>query len=137
MEQALRAAGYRLTRQRKAILNYLATTDAHPSAQQVFQEAKKDHPGLSLATVYNTLETLARVGLIRILDFQAMDNRHETNLVPHINLICTECGKIQDFEEGSTIHAGEVKEKFGFHVEDFRLEYYGVCSVCRARASNV
>ena len=136
MEEALRAAGYRLTRQRKAILNYLATTDAHPSAQQVFQEAKKDHPGLSLATVYNTLETLARVGLIRILDFQAMDNRHETNLVPHINLICTECGKIQDFEEGSTIHAGEVKEKFGFQVEDFRLEYYGVCSVCRTRASN-
>ncbi|KPK26827.1 MAG: hypothetical protein AMK69_11440 [Nitrospira bacterium SG8_3] len=136
MDKALRAAGHRLTRQRQAILNYLATTDAHPSAQQVFQEAKKDHPGLSLATVYNTLETLARVGLIRILDFQAMDNRHETNLVPHINLICTECGKIQDFEEGSTIRSSEVKEKFGFQVEDFRLEYYGICSACKARASN-
>jgi Fe2+ or Zn2+ uptake regulation protein len=136
MEKALRAAGYRLTRQRKAILNYLAATDAHPSAQQVFQEAKKDHPGLSLATVYNTLETLARMGLIKILDFQAMNNRHETNLVPHINLICTSCGKIQDFEEGSTIHAGEVKQRFGFQVENFRLEYYGLCSACRVRASN-
>lgn len=136
MEKALRAAGYRLTRQRKAIFNYLATTDAHPSAQQVFQEASKEHPGLSLATVYNTLETLARMGLIKILDFQAMDNRHETNLVPHINLICTSCGKIQDFEEGSTIYAGEVRERFGFQVENFRLEYYGLCSVCRVRASS-
>lgn len=136
MEKALRAAGYRLTRQRKAILKYLATTDAHPSAQQVFQEAKKDHPGLSLATVYNTLETLARMGLIKILDFQAIENRHETNLVPHINLICTSCGKIQDFEEGSTIHAGRVKDEFGFEVKDFRLEYYGICSACRARASS-
>ena len=136
MEKALRAAGYRITQQRKAILNYLATTDAHPSAQQVFQEAKKDHPGLSLATVYNTLETLGRMGLIKILDFQAMDNRHETNLVPHINLICTSCGKIQDFEKGSTIHVGKVKEEFGFEVEDFRLEYYGICSECRAQASN-
>ena len=136
MEKALRAAGYRLTRQRKAILSYLATTDAHPSAQQVFQEAKKDHPGLSLATVYNTLETLARVGLIKILDFQAMDNRHETNLVPHINLICTSCGKIQDFEQGSTIRASEVKQKFGFQIENFRLEYYGICSECRDRASD-
>ena len=136
MEKALRAAGYRLTRQRKAILNYLTTTDAHPSAQQVFQEAKKDHPGLSLATVYNTLETLARVGLIKILDFQAMDNRHETNLVPHINLICTSCGKIQDFEQGSTIRASEVKQKFGFQIENFRLEYYGICSECRDRASD-
>jgi Fur family peroxide stress response transcriptional regulator len=136
MEKALRAAGYRITRQRKAILNYLATTDAHPSAQQVFQEAKKNHPGLSLATVYNTLETLARMGLIKILDFQAMDNRHETNLVPHINLICTLCGKIQDFEEGSTIRASEVKQKFGFQVENFRLEYYGICSACRALVSS-
>ena len=136
MEEALRAAGHRITRQRKAILNYLATTHAHPSAQQVFQEAKKDHPGLSLATVYNTLETLARMGLIKILDFQAMDNRHETNLVPHINLICTSCGKIQDFEKASTIHVGKVKEEFGFEVEGFRLEYYGMCSECRAQASN-
>jgi len=135
MEDALRVAGYRLTRQRKAILNYLATTDAHPSAQQVFQEAKKDHPGLSLATVYNTLETLARMGLIKVLDFQAMENRHETNLGPHINLICTSCGKIQDFEGGTTIHAGKVREKFGFEVKDFRLEYYGICSACGAQAS--
>ena len=136
MEDALRAAGYRLTRQRKAILNYLVTTDAHPSAQQVFQEAKKDHPGLSLATVYNTLETLARMGLIKILDFQAMDNRHETNLIPHINLICTSCGRIEDFEGGSTIRASEVQEKFGFQVKDFRLEYYGICSACRPQLSS-
>lgn len=135
MEKALRAAGYRLTRQREAILNYLATTDDHPSAQKILHEAKKGYPGLSLATVYNTLETLARMGLIKILDFQAMENRHETNLIPHINLICTFCGKIQDFEEGSTIHADEVKQRFGFQVEDFRLEYYGICSACRARAS--
>jgi Fe2+ or Zn2+ uptake regulation protein len=135
MEKALRGAGYRITRQRRAILHYLAATDAHPSAQQVFKEAKKDHPGLSLATVYNTLEMLARAGLIKTLDFQAMENRHETNLIPHINLICTLCGKIQDFEEGSTIHASEVKQKFGFQVENFRLEYYGICAVCRVRSS--
>jgi Fe2+ or Zn2+ uptake regulation protein len=132
MEEALRAAGYRITRQRKAILNYLVATDAHPNAQQVFQEAKKDYPGLSLATVYNTLETLARMGLIKVLDFQAIDNRHETNLAPHVNLICTVCGKIQDFEQGSTIHMNKVKKELGFEVKGFRLEYYGICSECRA-----
>lgn len=132
MEEALRAAGYHITRQRKAILNYLAATDAHPSAQQVFQEAKKDYPGLSLATVYNTLETLVRLGLIKVLDFQAIDNRHETNLAPHVNLICTVCGKIQDFEQGSTIHMNKVKKELGFEVKGFRLEYYGICSECRA-----
>jgi Fur family peroxide stress response transcriptional regulator len=136
MEKALRKAGYRITRQRRAILNYLATTHAHPSAQQVFLAAKKDCPGISLATVYNTLETLAGMGLIKVMDFQARDNRHETNLAPHINLICTECDKIQDFEEGSTLHGSEVKQKYGFEVEDFRLEYYGICSECGGQASN-
>ena len=132
MEEALRAAGYRITRQRKAILNYLAATDAHPSAKEVFQETKNDYPGLSLATVYNTLETLARMGLIKVLDFQAIDNRHETNLAPHVNLICTVCGEIQDFEQGSTIPMNKVKKELGFEVKGFRLEYYGICSECRA-----
>lgn len=132
LEEAFRAAGCRITRQRKAILDYLASTDAHPSARQVFQEAKKGYPGLSLATVYNTLETLVRLGLLKVMDFQATDNRHETNLHPHINLICTVCGKIQDFEKGLHLHMDTVKKKLGFEVQDYRMEYYGVCAECRA-----
>ena len=131
MEKALCAQGCRITRQRKAILKYLASTDSHPSARQVFQEARKDYPGLSLATVYNTLETLVRVGLIKVMDFQTADNRLETNLLPHINLICTMCGKIQDFEEGLPVHLDKVKERLGFEVQDFRMEYYGVCAKCK------
>ena len=88
----------------------MASTDSHPSARQVFQEAKKGYPGLSLATVYNTLETLVKLGLLKVMDFQATDNRHETNLHPHINLICTVCGKIQDFEKGLHLHMDTVKK---------------------------
>ena len=65
MEEALRTAGCRITPQRKAILDYLAGTDAHPSANQVYEEAKKQYAGLSLATVYNTLEILVKMGLIK------------------------------------------------------------------------
>ena len=134
MEKALRAAGCRITRQRKAILNYLAATDAHPSARQVYLEARKEYPGLSLATVYNTLERLVRLGLIKVLDFQIMDNRHETNLSPHLNLICTVCGSIQDLEGEMYIDAETVKEKAGFDVQDCRMEYYGVCAECASGA---
>jgi len=41
------------------------------------------------------------------------------------------CGKIQDFEEESPIHSERVKERLGFQVEDFRMEYYGICAQCR------
>lgn len=86
---------------------------------------------MSLATVYNTLETLVKLGLIKIIDFDAMDNRHETNLNPHINLICSGCGKIQDFEYGPPLHTDLVKKRAGFEVKDYRMEYYGTCAECR------
>ncbi|MFO7736833.1 MAG: Fur family transcriptional regulator, partial [Desulfatiglandaceae bacterium] len=98
LKEVLRTSGCRITRQRSAILRYIASTDTHPSARRVFEEARKAFPGLSLATVYNTLETLARMGLVKVMDFQATDNRHETNVYPHINLICTMCGAIHDFD---------------------------------------
>lgn len=130
MEKALRVAGCRLTRQRAAILDFLTSTDSHPSARHVFREAEKHCPGLSLATVYNTLDTLVRVGILKVLDFDSMDNRHETNLALHINLICTLCGKIQDFEEGATLYTEKVRKRAGFEVRDYRMEYYGICSEC-------
>ncbi len=134
MEKALRVAGCRLTRQRRAILDFLSSTDTHPSARQVFRESEKNCPGLSLATVYNTLDKLIKVGILKVLDFDSMDNRHETNLTFHINLICTLCGKIQDFEEGSTLYTEKVKKRVGFEVRGYRMEYYGICSECRARS---
>jgi Fur family peroxide stress response transcriptional regulator len=71
------------------------------------------------------------------MEFETMDNRHETNLVPHINLVCKICGKIQDFEEGVVVYTDDVEEKFDFEVEDYRMEYYGVCAECRSKTSNV
>ena len=51
----------------------------------------------------------------------------------HINLICSKCGKIEDFDQESTVHADKVRTQFGFEVLDYRMEYYGVCADCRAR----
>ena len=136
MKEALRASGCRVTRQRSAILRYIASTNTHPSARQVFEEARKEYPGLSLATVYNTLETLARMGLVKVIDFQATGNRHETNLIPHINLICTVCGAIQDFDVGVSLHLDSVEKKLAFEVQDYRMEYYGVCAECKEREKN-
>jgi Fur family peroxide stress response transcriptional regulator len=131
LERALRVAGCRITEQRRVVLDYLAQTDAHPSANQVYQEARKHYPGLSLATVYNTLEALVKIGVIKIIEFNAMDNRHETNLTPHVNLICTVCGKILDFVEGFSVNPEMARAKLGFEVKDYRMEYYGTCAECR------
>ena len=128
----LQRAGIRLTPQRRAILDYLASTDIHPSAQQIFQEVKKIHPDISLATIYNTLKRLESLGLVKMLEIEP-DNRCETNLSQHINLICDICGKILDMQGGFTVNSEEVLHRCGFQVHDSRMEYHGVCSACRDR----
>lgn len=133
MEQALRTAGYRITGQRKAIVDYLVSTLEHPGAYKIFEEVKKVQPRLSLATVYNTLQVLTQNGLIKMLTFRE-DNRYEANLSFHINLICTSCGRIQDFEAGTRMSPEEVREKIGFEVMTYRMEYHGLCSECKAKA---
>ena len=70
----LQRAGIRLTPQRRAILDYLASTDLHPSAQLIFQEVQKIHPDISLATIYNTLKKLESLGLVKMLEIEP-DNR--------------------------------------------------------------
>ncbi len=125
-------AGFRLTPQRRAILDYLALTDVHPSAQQIFQEVQKTHPDISLATIYNTLGVLVRLGFLKMLEIEP-DNRYETNLGQHINLICDICGKIQDLEGDLPISPEEVMHRSGFQVLDSRMEYHGVCPECRVR----
>lgn len=122
-----------MTGQRKAIIDYLVSTPEHPGAYKVFEEVKKVQPGLSLATVYNTLQVLTMNGLIKMLTFRE-DNRYEANLSFHINLICTSCGKIQDLEAGTKMSPEEVRDKMGFEVTTYRMEYEGICSECKARA---
>ncbi len=133
MEQALRRAGCRMTPQRRAILDYLVSTLEHPGAYKIFEEVKKVQPRLSLATVYNTLHVLTQNGLIKMLTFRE-DNRYEADLSFHINLICTSCGRIQDFAAETQMSPEEVRERMGFEVMTYRMEYHGLCSECKAEA---
>ena len=130
MEAALRAAGYRLTRPRRAILDYLATTASHPSVRAIYQAVRARCHNLSLATVYNTIQVLEREGLIKVFDLDG-EKRCEINLSPHINLICTQCGAIQDFEGVSAPSAADLQSLLGFRVLDCHMEYYGLCAACQ------
>jgi Fe2+ or Zn2+ uptake regulation protein len=129
--QALHKAGYRLTSQREAIFGYLASLKGtHPSPRQVHEELKESDASISLATVYNTMGALVRLGLVKIIEFESLENRYDLDVEPHINLLCTACGGIQDLYVGSRIHVRCAMEERGFSVEDFRLEYYGRCASC-------
>ena len=132
----MKEAGLKLTSQRLAIIEALMeNTSLHPGASLIYQKAKKKVKGLSLSTVYYTLNELSKHGIIKMLEFDKMENRYEGNITEHINLVCKECHGIMDYRVPISIDSKEVMRKTRFWVTDTRLEYYGYCQKCRKKLS--
>jgi Fur family peroxide stress response transcriptional regulator len=135
MTAAFKRSGRRMTPQRRAIIGHLAGRTDHPSARQIYAHLSPRLSSLSLATVYNTLATLVGQGLIREVDFEAADNRYDTNLAPHLNLVCIHCGTITDVHHELPLPRETIRVELGFEVVDSRFEYRGFCAACRAHGS--
>jgi Fur family peroxide stress response transcriptional regulator len=134
LTRQVKAKGLKLTPQRLAIIEVLIEKrDLHPGARSVYEEAKKKKKSLSLSTTYATLNDLSRLGIIKNLQFDSMENRYESNLEEHLNLICERCGRILDYKVPPLADQREIAKKTGFSVTDTRLEYYGYCRDCYAR----
>ncbi|OPY64241.1 MAG: Peroxide-responsive repressor PerR [Syntrophorhabdaceae bacterium PtaU1.Bin034] len=129
--EALKRKGIRLTRQRMTVIRILSTDRNHPGVKMILEKARKEVPDISASTVYYTLGLLKKEGLIKELEFYNMENRYESEMTDHIDLICRKCGNIVNFEKDlrETRHA--VKESTGFEADTARFEYYGVCAKCR------
>jgi len=128
----LREQRLKLTSQRMAVIDALVErTSLHPGASLIYKEARKKARSLSLSTVYATLNELSRLGIIKMLEFDKMENRYEGNITAHINLVCKGCNKIMDYKLPVAIDPKEVARKARFWVVDTRLEYYGYCRDCR------
>lgn len=129
--QKLRHKGLKITPQRLAIIDVLIENgEAHPGAYLVYDKAKMKSKGLSLSSVYATLNEFSRHGIIKTLEFDRLENRFEMNLEEHINLVCEKCGRIIDYKIPPTISQREIAQETGFMVIDKRMEYYGYCPDC-------
>jgi len=132
--EALRSKGYKATPQRIAICRIALNSREHLSAQQIYDQVKKIHPTVSLATVYKTLEVLRDLDLVQELNFPKGQARFDSYMNPHINLICVKCGKITDIDD---VTAGEIAKKVAavtkFKPNGQRIDVYGMCQQCSAR----
>jgi Fur family peroxide stress response transcriptional regulator len=132
--ETLRKNGYKATPQRIAICRFALNSRDHPTAQRIYSEVRKMHPTVSLATVYKTLQILTEHGLIQELDLPQTQARFDSYLEPHVNLVCTHCGNIQDFNDKTAQEMVErVTTKAQFTRTGQRLDVYGVCKICRSR----
>lgn len=128
-----KSTDFRLTPQRIAISKILAKSTDHPTSQQIYALLKPDFPSLSLATVYNTLETLVNAGIINALGNAGDDTIHyDAETEPHINLACIQCNRVVDFPSSYIADVeNEVQYNSGYQVLGARVLYYGLCPECQ------
>jgi Fur family peroxide stress response transcriptional regulator len=130
--EEFRSKGFRATPQRIAIAQIVLNSKDHPTAEQVYQAVKKKYPTLSPATVYLTLHLLTEIGLLQELGFSDRVSRYDPDTSPHINIVCKNCGKIQDYEAESikTLWFQIIKD-LGFKPIGQRLDIYRFCDQCQ------
>ena len=128
----LRARGYRMTSQRLAILHVLHHSGAHLSPTEIFDEVKKELPGLTETTVYRTLEFLAENGLARSAH---MGNGHlvyEIAQREHHHVVCRVCGGEVEVEHAQlkTLYQ-KLESATGYKLTDSHVTFFGLCPNCQ------
>jgi len=98
LAQRLADSGLRSTPQREVVFDVLLKKRDHPTADEVFARVKNAMPSISLATVYNCLETLVQCNLVRAVNFERGPTRYCPNLRPHAHFHDEQTGATYDVD---------------------------------------
>lgn len=130
--ELFRGKGLRHTRQRELVYSALASTMSHPTADEIYQMVRAKDEGLSLATVYNTLDALVDCGLCRKLptSMGAGPCRYDADVSPHVH-VSTRDGRMLDvpIELSRRLYAGldrnvvnEIETRLGVPLGDLSIQ---------------
>jgi Fur family transcriptional regulator, peroxide stress response regulator len=125
------STGHKLTPQRDAVLQVILEREDHPTANEIFEAARKRLPTISHATVYNSLRYLRDAGLVHEMKFGDSASRYDRETGRHDHAICTGCGSLVDFdlpEAAKLIQAAARKSRF--KPESVHLTLRGICPDC-------
>ncbi|MCR5446462.1 MAG: transcriptional repressor [Schwartzia sp.] len=133
--EKLRQKGYKITPQRRAVLDAFQAFENFPTAQQLLTAVRKTHPDVSLDTIYRNLSLLTELGAVHEIR-RSSGNVYElaTSGHHHHHLVCTKCGKTEciDMCPISDAYTKEAEKK-GFLITGHIFEFYGLCSDCRKK----
>ena len=122
--QRLRDAGIQPSAQRLALAEYLLSTEAHPSADQVWTEVRARVPKISRATVYNTLNLFVKRGLLRELQLAEGRVVFDPNMGPHHHFIDEPTGRIHDVP-WDALEVRRVEALNGLEVREYQVVLRG------------
>ena len=125
------------TKQRARLLEWLRSTESHPTAAQTHEALVRELPNLSLGTVYRNLEVLVSEGLIDEVASAGGGVRYDGNPKPHHHFICEGCGAIDDLHlQAPPELARKLRRARGRTARRIRIVFYGLCEACELHGSN-
>ena len=138
LARRLRDKSLKVTPQRLAIFKMLCETKSHPSAESIYKNLEPDHPTMSLATVYKTLDALKRNGLVQELNVGENSFRYDAMTDTHPHIICTHCGCVEDFESPALDNIRTmVENETDYIIESHQIYLYGRCKACQAQDNKI
>lgn len=124
-------SGLGLTKQRTAVLQVIRRAHGHLTASEVFEDARRILPGISFATVYNSLRYLKTEGLIGEVRFGNDATRFDRRLDRHDHAFCSNCGKLVDLDLAIPDElVREAAKRSKFKPESIELTLRGLCPQC-------
>jgi Fur family transcriptional regulator, peroxide stress response regulator len=94
----LQAKGLKVTPQRVAIFEAIVKLKNHPTAENVIEYIKTNHPNISVGTVYKVLDSLVENELLKKVKTEKDIMRYDAVLSNHHHLYCAETDRIEDYD---------------------------------------
>lgn len=140
IKENLHENGYKLTTQRKAILQVIVDNfNEHLSCDEIYNFVVDDNPKVGIATVYRTLQLFEKLDIVFKLNFNDGCSRYELSAGSenhhHHHLICLNCGKVSEVKLDLLESLEEEIEKEGqFTIVNHNVKFYGYCSECKNKS---
>jgi Fur family peroxide stress response transcriptional regulator len=130
-----RDAGLKVTPQRLAVYEAVVASTAHPSPEEVYRLVRQGMPTMSLGTVYKNLDCLEGIGLVVRVASASSTRRYDGRLDDHHHLVCTGCGRIEDYTDPGIESLQPSGKLAGFAPHKVSVQVLGTCAPCARRES--
>ena len=131
LTRVFRARGLKVTPQRQLLFTLLHDNETHPTVEALFATASKLMPGISLRTVYQTLNDLAAMGELQVLQSAGGSTRFDPNVAHHHHAQCDRCGELHDVYVDD-LDRLQIRNLDGFHANSAHIVFSGLCAACQS-----
>jgi Fur family transcriptional regulator, ferric uptake regulator len=131
--ELLRSQGLRMTPQRRAIVAEIMRINGHINPATVARSVQQQMPGVNPSTVYRTLGTLERLGIVSHSHLEGGAEYHRAGEGNHVHLTCSRCGTEDDLSmDESRALARVIGRHHGFRPDLTHFAISGLCRSCQA-----